>query len=138
MSSSIKIENLEKRVMKYLENYVEDIEDDVKETTDSVTKEAKEKLKQTSPKSGIARNTKYYKGWAVKNGAKTRKGSHKYTKVIWNKTNYQLTHLLEFGHHKREGTGWVDAQPHIRKVEEEYGSKFADLLDRKIKRRSNS
>lgn len=138
MSSSIKIENLEKEVMKYLEDYVEDIEDDVKETTDSVTKEAKEKLKQTSPKSGIARNTKYYKGWAVKNGAKTRKGSHKYTKVIWNKTNYQLTHLLEFGHHKREGTGWVDAQPHIRKVEEEYGSKFADLLDRKIKRRSNS
>lgn len=138
MSSSIKIENLEKEVMKYLEDYVEDIEDDVKETTDSVTKDAKEKLKQTSPKSGIARNTKYYKGWAVKNGAKTRKGSHKYTKVIWNKTNYQLTHLLEFGHHKRDGTGWVDAQPHIRKVEEEYGSKFADLLDRKIKRRSKS
>ena len=138
MSSSIKIENLEKEVMKYLEDYVEDIEDDVKETTDSVIKDAKEKLKQTSPKSGIARNTKYYKGWAVKNGAKTRKGSHKYTKVIWNKTNYQLTHLLEFGHHKRDGTGWVDAQPHIRKVEEEYGSKFADLLDRKIKRRSKS
>lgn len=136
MSSSIKAENLQKELMKYLEDYVEDIEDDVKETTDSVTKEAKEKLKQTSPKSGIARKTKYYKGWAVKNGAKTRKGSHKYTKVIWNKTNYQLTHLLEFGHHKRDGTGWVDAQPHIRKVEEEYGSKFADLLDRKIKRRS--
>lgn len=138
MSSSIKIENLQNEVMKYLTDYVEDIEEGVKETTDSVTKEAKEKLKQTSPRSGIARNTKYYKGWAVKNGAKTRKGSHKYTKVIWNKTNYQLTHLLEFGHHKRDGTGWVDAQPHIRKVEEEYGSKFADLLDRKIKRRSKT
>lgn len=138
MSKSIKPEELQKAIQEYLTEYVEDIESDVEETTDSVTKEAKEKLKQTSPRSGLARNTKYYKGWAVKNGTKTRNGSHKYTKVIWNKTNYQLTHLLEFGHHKRDGTGWVEAQPHIRKVEEEYGSKFADLLDRKIKRRSKA
>ena len=138
MSSSIKIENLQKEVIKYLTAYVEDIEEDVKDTTDNISKEAKEELKQTSPRSGIARNTKYYKGWAVKNGTRTRKGSHKYTKIIWNKTNYQLTHLLEFGHHKRDGTGWVDAQPHIRKVEKEYGTKFADLIDRKIKSRSKS
>ena len=138
MSNSIKIENLQNEVMKYLTNYVEDIEEGVKETTDSVTKEAKEKLKQTSPRSGLARNTKYYKGWAVKNGTKTRNGSHKYTKVIWNKTNYQLTHLLEFGHHKRDGTGWEEAQPNIRIVEEEYGSIFADLLVRYIIRRYNA
>ena len=137
MSSSINPDELQKVVQEYLTEYVEDIENDVKETTDSITKEAKNKLKQTSPRSGIARNTKYYKGWTIKNGGKTRKRKY-YSKVIWNKTNYQLTHLLEFGHHKRDGTGWVEAQPHIRKVEEEYGSKFADLLDKKIKRRSKA
>jgi len=133
MSKSIEPSELQKAVMDYLENYVEDIQEDVEESTDIVTKEAKQELIQTSPKSGLARNTKYYKGWTIKIGARTRKKSYKYTKVIWNKTNYQLTHLLEFGHHKRDGTGWVDAQPHIRQVEEKYGEKFADLLDRKIR-----
>lgn len=134
--SSIKPEELQKVVMDYLENYVEDIQDDVEETTDTITKEAKEELIRTSPKSGLARGTKYYKGWAIKVGAKTRKKSYRYTKIVWNKTNYQLTHLLEFGHHKRDGTGWVDAQPHIRDVEEKYGLKFADLLEQKIRRSS--
>lgn len=134
--SNIKPEELQKVVMDYLENYVEDIQDDVEETTDTITKEAREELIRTSPKSGLARGTKYYKGWAIKVGAKTRKKSYRYTKVVWNKTNYQLTHLLEFGHHKRDGTGWVDAQPHIRDVEEKYGLKFADLLEQKIRRSS--
>lgn len=134
--SNIKPEELQKAVMDYLENYVENIQEDVEEATDTITKEAKEELIRTSPKGGIARKTKYYKGWAVKIGARTRKKSYRYTKVVWNKTNYQLTHLLEFGHHKRDGTGWVDAQPHIRDVEEKYGLKFADLLDEKIRRSS--
>ncbi|MFQ8989189.1 MAG: hypothetical protein ACLR6T_11005, partial [Intestinibacter sp.] len=78
--------------------------------------------------------TKYYKGWAIKNGGRTRK-KHYYGKTIWNRTNYQLTHLLEFGHATRNG-GRTQAQPHIRKVEEKYGTKFADLLENKIRRRS--
>lgn len=136
MSKSIKPENLQKALQDYLENYVEDIQDDVEETTDSITKEAKQELIKESPRSGIARNTKYYKGWTIKIGSRTRRGDFRYTKIIWNKTNYQLTHLLEFGHHKRDGTGWVDAQPHIQKVEEKYGAKFADLLGKKIRRNS--
>lgn len=136
MSNSIKPEELEKTLMNYLQNYKEDIDEDVKESTDIITKEARQELIQTSPRNGIARKTKYYKGWAVKKGARTRKKSYRYTKVVWNKTNYQLTHLLEFGHHKRDGTGWVDARPHIRDVEKKYGIKFADLLEAKIRRDS--
>lgn len=135
MSNAIKPEELEKAIIEYLENYVEDIEEDVENTTNTVTKEAKQELIQTSPRSGIARDTKYYKGWAIKNGGRTRKGRY-YSKVVWNKTNYQLTHLLEDGHHKRDGTGLVEAQPHIRKVQEKYGTKFADLLEKKIRRTS--
>lgn len=134
MSKSIKPENLQKELMNYLENYKEDIDEEVTDATDIITKEAKEELIKTSPRDSIARNTKYYKGWTVKIGARTRKKSYRYTKVIWNKTNYQLTHLLEFGHHKRDGTGWVDARPHIREVEQKYGTKFVDLLEQKIRR----
>lgn len=135
MSKAIKPENLEKKLQEYLTQCKEDIDEEVVETTNTVIKEAKQELIQTSPRSGIARNTKYYKGWAIKNGVKSRTVRNKYTRVIWNKTNYQLTHLLEFGHATRNG-GRTQAQPHIRKVEEKYGTKFADLLENKIRRRT--
>lgn len=132
MSNNIKPEELKKVLMEYLENYAEDINEDVEDTTNTVIKEAKQELVQTSPRSGIARKTKYYKGWAIKNGGRTRKGKY-YSKVIWNKTNYQLTHLLEFGHTTRNGDR-TTPQPHIRPVEQNYGEKFADLLEKKIRR----
>ena len=134
MSNTIKADELQKALTDYLENYVEDIEEDVKDTVTEVAKEAKQELVQTSPRSGIARKTKYYKGWAIKNGGRTRK-KHYYGKTVWNKTNYQLTHLLEFGHATRNG-GRTNPQPHIRPVEENYGTKFADLLEKKIRRTS--
>lgn len=133
MSKAIKAENLDKELQEYLTQYKEDIDEEVIETTNTVIKEAKQELIQTSPRSGIARNTKYYKGWAIKNGIKTRTVQNKYTRVIWNKTNYQLTHLLEFGHATRNG-GRTKAQPHIRPVEEKYGQEFVDLLKTKIRR----
>ena len=132
MSNNTKPKDLQKALMNYLENYVEDIEKDVENSTNTIVKVAKQELVQTSPRSGIARKTKYYKGWAIKNGGRTRKGKY-YSKVIWNKTNYQLTHLLEFGHATRDGDE-TTPQPHIRPVEEKYSEKFADLLEMKIRR----
>lgn len=132
MSNKIKAEDLQNAVMKALTEYREDIEDDVKEATDSIVKEAKEELKKTSPRRGIARKNQYYLGWAIKNGTKS---SNKYTRVVWNKTNYQLTHLLEFGHATRNG-GRTKAIPHIRPIEEKYGVKFEDKLKQKIRRNS--
>ena len=134
MSNTIKADELQKALTDYLENYVEDIEEDVKDTVTEVAKEAKQELVQTSPRSGIARKTKYYKGWAIRNGGRTRK-KHYYGKTVWNKTNYQLTHLLEFGHATRNG-GRTNPQPHIRPVEEKYGTKFVDLSEKKIRRTS--
>ena len=132
MSKTIKPEELQKVVMDYLENYREDIQEDVEECTDKVTKEARDELKRTSPKGGIARKTKYYKGWSVK---LQKKGKLQYNKVVWNKTNYQLTHLLEFGHATRNG-GRTRAITHIRPVEEKYKLKFVDLVEERIRRRS--
>lgn len=134
MSNKIDVDSLSKEIDKYLTDYAEDISEEVETTTKGIMKEAKQELIVKSPRSGLARNTKYYKGWAIKTGARTRNKNYKYTEVIWNKTNYQLTHLLEFGHTKRDGTGWVDAQPHIRDVEQKYGKKFADLLEQRIRR----
>lgn len=127
MSKMIKPENLQDEVMKYLNEYREDIQEDVEEVTDKVTKEARDELKQTSPKGSRKR---YYKGWSVK---LQKKHKLRYEKVIWNKTDYQLTHLLEFGHATRNG-GRTRAIPHIRPVEEKYNQKFIDLIEQKIRR----
>ena len=133
MSKTIKADELQKAVMDYLENYREDIQEDVEEATNTVTKEAKQELIQNSPRRSGTREKPYYKGWAVKTGIKNKK--YRFTKIIWNKTNYQLTHLLEFGHATRNG-GRTKPIPHIRPVEEKYGTKFADLLNQKIRRSS--
>lgn len=132
MSKTVKPENLQSVLMNYLNNYKEAIDEDVIEATDTVTRQAKQELVNTSPRGKGERDTPYYRGWAIKL-SKRRTGQ--YQKVIWNKTNYQLTHLLEFGHTTRNG-GRTRAIPHIRPVEEKYNVEFVDLLDKKIRRTS--
>lgn len=127
--TNVRIGDVSKAINQYLEQYAEDIEDDVVEVTDQVTKEAKDELIRTSPRGKGGRSTPYYKGWTIKLG---RKGRAKYEKLIWNRTNYQLTHLLEFGHAKSNGSGRVAAQPHIRQVEEKYSAEYLKLLEKKI------
>lgn len=130
--SNIKPEELNKVVMDYLKDYKEDIDEEVVEVVDEVTRKAKDELKQTSPRGEGSRTNPYYKGWAVK---LSKKRTGVYHKVIWNRTNYQLTHLLEFGHATRDG-GRTRAIPHIRPVEEKYNVEFVDKLEKKIRRTS--
>ena len=132
MSKKIKADELEKVVMDYLQNYKEDIDEDVEETVDSTTKQARDELKQTSPRGKGSRKNPYYRGWTIK---LSKKRTGVYHKVIWNKTNYQLTHLLEWGHTTRNG-GRTKAIPHIRPVEEKYNVEFVDKLKQKIRRSS--
>lgn len=132
MSKTIEASELQKSVMDYLEDYKEDIDEDVIEVVDEVTKQAKDELKQTSPRGKGSRANPYYRGWTIK---LSKKRTGVYHKVIWNRTNYQLTHLLEFGHATRNG-GRTRAIPHIRPVEEKYNVEFVDKLEKKIRRSS--
>lgn len=132
MSKTIKAEELQKVVMEALTEYKEDIEEDVKDTTDTLTKEAVTELKQTSPRGHGTRKNPYYKGWSRQKGKENR---GKYTIKIHNRTNYQLTHLLEFGHATRNGKT-TRAIPHIRPLEEKYNKLYEQSITIVIKRRS--
>lgn len=126
MSKAIKPEMFAQAVKEYLKIYVEDIGEAVEEISNQIGKEARDELKQTSPK----KIGKYAKGWTVR---KDKKNKNYYTVKVWNRTNYQLTHLLEFGHATRNG-GRTKAIPHIRPVEEKYKDKFEKKIKEKIRR----
>lgn len=124
MSKAIKIDNLAKEIAKALGNYSDDISEVVEETSNEIGKEAVEEIKKISPK----KHGKYAKGWTLK---KDSLGKSKYSIKIHNKTDYQLTHLLEFGHSTKNGKR-TKAIPHIRPVEQKYSKKYEQDLKRKI------
>lgn len=125
MSKAIDVNLLSKEITKALENYKDDISAEVEEVANKVGKEAVNELKQTSPKGA---RKEYCKGWRLK---KDKRGKNLYTIKIHNKTDYQLTHLLEFGHATKNG-GRTKAQPHIRPVEKKYSEEFEKELKQKI------
>ena len=110
------IKGITNEIAKILTEYSKEIEVGVSLAKDDVSNRTAKNLKNTSPK-GPTGN--YAKGWTVSN----INGK----KVVHNKTDYQLTHLLEYGHVKVNG-GRVEAKPHIRPAEEEAIKEFNDAI----------
>lgn len=97
----------------------------IDEAAAKVSKEAVKTLKATSPKrEGGGR---YAKGWTTKKVGKQT--------VIHNKTDYQLTHLLENGHdvvsHGKK-VGHFDGITHIAPVEKEVIEKMTEEVEKGI------
>ena len=90
-----------KQMEKILDDYSQEVRRATTNAIDDVAKEAVQKLKNTSPKQAKHRR-KYAEGWALKR-EKTSTGVPEVT--VYNKTNYQLTHLLENGHIISNGRG---------------------------------
>lgn len=124
MSKAVKVNSLAKEIEKALENYSDDISEVVEDVANTLGKEAVDEIKQTSPK----KRGSYAKGWKLK---KEKLAKNRYSVKIHNKTDYQLTHLLEFGHATRNGRR-TKAIPHIRPVEEKYSKKYEQEVKRKI------
>ena len=93
-----------------LNEYSRDIQDGITAKAIEVAEQGKNELRTTSPK----KTGDYRKGWRVdkKNG----KGYVHTT--IYNATDWQLTHLLEKPHLKRDGKTYTKPKVHIAPVEE--------------------
>ena len=117
--------DLSAEILKALQEYSDDVEDELMEAKDDVTKQAVTRLKTSG--SFKQRSGKYKRGWRVK-----KNSSHgKY--IIYNATDYQLTHILEHGHATRGG-GRTQAFPHIAPVEEWVVDEFENRVRRSISR----
>lgn len=97
----------------------------VNESSTRVAKDAVKKLKSNSPKL----TGSYAKGWRQKENKFIGQPN---THIIHNKTDYQLTHLLEKGHAKAGG-GRVEAIPHVRPAEQEAIEQFTSEVEEAIK-----
>jgi hypothetical protein len=115
------IKNIGKEISKQLQQYTKEVAEEVDKAKDEVSKNLQKELKQKSPK----KTGDYKKGWRVK---KVKKAN-----IVYNKTDYQLTHLLEYGHVKRGG-GRVQPQVHIRPTEERAINDYLDRIEKAVKK----
>ena len=110
MGQTIPVGSLAAEVMKQLDDYAELTTEGMKKAVNDAGKTVKKEIQANAPvKSG-----KYAKSWTVK---KTDESSTKLEVTVHSKNRYQLAHLLEHGHAKRNG-GRTAAQPHIAPAEE--------------------
>ena len=97
----------------------------MQEVFDEVGKEAVKKLKKTSPVNPKGKQSgRYAKGWAYEKGKKYRGKS---VGVVRNKTDPQLTHLLEKPHETGGGGHYPKKANYtgtMAAVEEKYTQKY--------------
>lgn len=100
---------------------------------DKTIQEYAKKTKRTLMQPGVSprsnrknRKKPYWKGWDIKL-YEERQGKV-YRAIVWNKTNYQLTHLLENGHiiisQGRTTAAYSAPRPHIKPTFERIEPKF--------------
>lgn len=114
------------QVKKILDEYSEEVINETNASIDTSAKFAKKKLKTAGKFKNITGD--YRKGWSIKKESGLL-GIKKQT--VHNKTDYQLTHLLEFGHVNRDGSR-ARAFPHIKPVEEESTVFFVKDVERRL------
>lgn len=112
--------DLSKEISNALKEYTKDVTEGLEKTKEEVAKDTVKILKSTSPE----QTGSYKKGWGKK-----KVGS---AVVVHNRTDYQLTHLLEKGHAKRGG-GRVRAYPHIGPAEEKAIDEYTKKAEKVIK-----
>jgi hypothetical protein len=112
--------DISKEITKALTEYTQEVTEGLEKAKKDIAKDTAKELKKTSPEL----TGDYKKGWAVKKVGTAQ--------VVHNRTDYQLTHLLENGHAKRGG-GRVPAYPHIRPAEQRAIREYAEQAEKVIR-----
>lgn len=122
-----KTQSVSVQMKELLDEINEGIQRVVDEALVDVPKATAQLLRNTSPK-GSPHKRKYAEGWT------TKKGQGEV--IVYNKTNWQLTHLLEDGHvivNKKGTYGRTRAIKHIAPAEEQGASDFYMRISRGLK-----
>lgn len=118
----IRVDQLADTIMQGLTEYADLATEDMKAAVKKVGTETRKEVQAGAPvKTGA-----YQKSWTVKT---TKESSNAMEVVVHSRNRYQLAHLLEFGHAKRNG-GRTRAFPHLAPAEQH----AADNLEKEIRK----
>jgi hypothetical protein len=109
--------------------YSQEVAEEVKQICRDVSNEMTDNIKRDSPKRPKL-GSKYSRGWKVRVEYEDNNNIRLRT---YNATHYQLTHLLEHGHAKRNG-GRVEGKPHIAPNEEKAEKELVKRIERAIQK----
>lgn len=102
--------------------------------TTRISTKAVEAVKSTSP----VMTGDYKNGWRKKLDGELSRQQLAKVYQVHNATDYQLTHLLEFGHANARGTGRTPAYVHIepvqKMIDEEYTAEAAKEINNELER----
>ena len=112
---------LAETILNELAAYTGEVSEGIKEAVKETAKECKEQIQQNSP----VLTGSYRKGWTNK---VVYEGEEDIRMTVYNRTDPQLTHLLEHGHAKVKG-GRVAGKSHIGPAAQD----AEDKLLRKVK-----
>lgn len=118
--SKVDIDDLASVVAEELAKYSQEVTDGMKKEIKKVSRECKQEIQQNSP----VLTGSYKDGWRTKVDFESREDIRV---VVHNKTDYQLTHLLENGHAKATG-GRVEGIPHIGPAEQNAEKKLLEKV----------
>lgn len=119
------VDDLANLVMDGLREYSELADTAMKKAVRKTAASVKKEISENAPK----RTGKYAKSWTAK---KTKENSHSLEMTVHSKERYQIAHLLEKGHAKRNG-GRVAAIPHIAPAEENGADLLESLIRKELK-----
>lgn len=127
MSKVVGVKSFATEITKSLQDWTQDVQYEVVIATDEKAKKLIKFLKADSPK--LTKN--YSKGWRSRRETNNRTY---YARKIHNKTDYQLTHLLENGHgkghnQKQEVKAIKHIEPNYEAIEREYEQAIIDAIN---------
>lgn len=109
--AGISLDDLGAAISDALEEYAQEVTDEVFDDVLETAEKCKDTLQRTSPKD----SGDYARGWTVK---KAYADQFDIRVQVHNKDHYQLTHLLNDGHAKKNG-GRVEGDHHISKARDQ-------------------
>lgn len=118
------IDDMADEIMKGLQEYSELVDTAMKKAVRKTATSVKKEISANAPK----RTRKYAKSWTTK---KVKENSHSLEITVHSKDCYQIAHLLEKGHAKRNG-GRVAGKPHIAPAEENGADLLESLIEKEL------
>lgn len=132
MSEVINVLDFEEEIEKILNQVKEKTVSGLDRATTRISTIAVEEIKRKSPVRATPYGGSYKAGWRKKEDRDLSRQQMAKVYQVHNATDYQLTHLLEFGHANARGTGRTPAYVHIEPVQKMIDEKYTAEAEKEI------